>query len=36
MINAVEIKSAYKYYGTKKDPQIIFNGLDMTVKKDTM
>ena len=36
MMNAVEIKSACKYYGSKKDPQLVLNGLDMTVKKNTM
>ncbi|CAO1401336.1 unnamed protein product [Diamesa serratosioi] len=35
-MNTVEIKSACKYYGSKKEPKIVLDGLDMTVKKCTI
>lgn len=34
--NAVCVRRAYKRYGTKSNPYVILDGLNMTVQKGTM
>jgi hypothetical protein len=35
-MHAVEVRGAYKYYGTAKDPKIVLNRLNMTVEPGLM
>lgn len=36
IMNAVEVRGGYKYYGKDKDPKIILNRLDMNVSHGSM
>lgn len=36
IMNAVEVRGGYKYYGSEKDPKIILNRLDMNVSHGSM
>lgn len=35
-MHAVEVRNAYKYYGSKKSPNVILNRLSMTVSHGSM